>query len=90
MARHGRGREQDGSGTPMVEIYGGIFAHLLVLFLIMNLMTQASLVERLEAAKDEGLHRVGWGANGAGFVVLAFPQELRIVETGEVVRAGDI
>ena len=90
MARHGRGREQDGSGTPMVEIFGGIFALLLVLFLIMNLMTQASLVERLEAAKDEGLHRVGWGANGAGFVVLAFPQELRIVETGEVVPAGEI
>ena len=89
VARHGRGREQD-SGTPMVEIFGGIFALLLVLFLIMNLMTQASLVERLEAAKDEGLHRVGWGASGAGFVVLAFPSELRIVETGEVVAAGEI
>ena len=74
----------------MVEIFGGIFALLLVLFLIMNLMTQASLVERLEAAKDEGLHRVGWGASGAGFVVLAFPSELRIVETGEVVAVGEI
>ncbi len=90
MARQGRSREQDGSGTPMVEIFGGIFALLLVLFLIMNLMTQASLAERLEAAKDEGLHRVGWGASGAGFVVLAFPSELRIVETGEVVAAGEI
>ena len=89
MARRSRGGEQD-SGTPMVEIFGGIFALLLVLFLIMNLMTQASLVERLEAAKDEGLHRVGWGASGAGFVVLAFPQELRIIETGEVVPAGEI
>ena len=74
----------------MVEIFGGIFALLLVLFLIMNLLSQAALVERLEAASDEGLYRVGWGANGSGFVVLAFPTELRIVETGEAIPAKDI
>ena len=74
----------------MVEIFGGIFALLLVLFLLMNLFSTAALVERLEAAADEGLHRVGWGPSGAGFVVLAFPSELRIVETGETVPRGEI
>ena len=72
----------------MVEIFGGVFALLLVLFLILNLFANAALTERLEAAADEGLYRVGWGQNGAGFVVLAFPDELRIVETGDTV-AGD-
>ena len=76
---------QRAGGAPMVEIFGGIFALLLVLFLLMNLFSTAALVERLEAASDEGLHRVGWGPSGAGFVVLAFPTELRIVETGETV-----
>ena len=74
----------------MVEIFGGIFALLLVLFLLMNLFSTAALVERLEAASDEGLYRVGWGASGSGFVVLAFPNELRVVETGDTVAAGEI
>ena len=74
----------------MVEIFGGIFALLLVLFLLMNLLSQTALAERLETATEEGLYRVGWGANGGGFVVLAFPAELHIVETGETVPAGEI
>lgn len=84
-AADGGAPERRAGGAPMVEIFGGIFALLLVLFLLMNLLSTAALVERLEAASDEGLHRVGWGASGAGFVVLAFPDELRIVETGETV-----
>ena len=82
--------DQEANGAPMVEIFGGIFALLLVLFLLMNLFSQAALVERLETAADEGLYRVGWGANGAGFVVLAFPDELRIVETGETVEKAEV
>ena len=74
----------------MVEIFGGIFALLLVLFLLMNLLSQAALVERLESASEEGLYRVGWGASGEGYVVLSFPSELRIVETGEAISAGAI
>ena len=74
----------------MVEIFGGIFALLLVLFLLMNLLSQAALVERLETASEEGLYRVGWGASGEGYVVLAFPSELRIVETGEAISAGRV
>ena len=89
-----RGTADDGEasagGAPMVEIFGGIFALLLVLFLLMNLVSTAALVERLEAASDEGLYRVGWGQSGAGFVVLSFPGEVRVVETGETVRRGEI
>ena len=56
----------------------------------MNLLSQAALVERIEAASDEGLYRVGWAAGGAGFVVLAFPDEVRIVEPGEAAGGGRI
>lgn len=74
----------------MVEIFGGIFALLLVLFLLMNLVSTAALVARLEAASDEGLYRVGWGQSGTGFVVLSFPDEVRIVETGETAQRGEV
>lgn len=74
----------------MIEIFGGIFALMLVLFLIINLLSTTALVERLEEASDEGLYRVGWGTNGAGFVVITFPKELRIVETNESISAGAI
>ena len=76
--------------TPMIEIFGGIFALMLVLFLIITFLAQASLKERLEAASEEGLYRVGWGTNGTGFVVLTFPKELRIIENSETVVLGEI
>lgn len=82
--------DQDAHNTPMIEIFGGIFALMLVLFLIINLLSQSSLIERLESASEEGLYRVGWGTNGTGFVVLAFPDELKIVETAEAISAGSI
>ena len=82
--------DREANSAPMVEIFGGVFALLLVLYLLMNLLSQAALFERLESAREEGLYRVGWDAGGSGFVVLAFPDELRIVETGAVVGADDI
>ena len=90
MIESASARDQESNSAPMVEIFGGLFALLLVLFLIMNLLSQAALVERIEAASDEGLYRVGWDAGGSGFVVLAFPAEVRIVETGEAAGTGRI
>lgn len=76
--------------TPLIEIFGGIFALMLVLFLIITFLAQSSLKERLEAASEDGLYRVGWGTNGTGFVVLTFPDELRIIENSETIQRGDI
>ena len=47
-------RDQESNSAPMVEIFGGLFALLLVLFLIMNLLSQAALVERIEAVTPLG------------------------------------
>ncbi len=83
-------RDQERNNAPMVEIFGGVFALLMVLFLLFNLFSQASLMERLETSSDEGLYKIGWGAHGSGYVVITFPGELRIIETGEVVEKGKI
>ena len=82
--------DQEKNKAPMVEIFGGVFALLMVLFLLFNLFSQASLIERLETSADEGLYKVGWGAHGTGYVVITFPDELRIIETGETLSKGEL
>lgn len=81
--------EQEKNRAPMVEIFGGVFALLMVLFVLLNVLSQASLMERLESTTSEGNFKIGWGNAGSGYVVITFPDELRIVETGEVVKAGE-
>ena len=83
-------RDQEKNNAPMIEIFGGVFALLMVLFVLFNLFSQAALLERLETSTDEGLYKVGWGAHGAGYVVITFPDDLRIIETGEAVNRGEI
>ena len=82
--------DQEKNNAPMIEIFGGIFALLLVLFLLINLLSQAALIERLETTSDEGLYKIGWGASGSGYVIITFPGELRIVETNEIIVRGKI
>lgn len=82
--------DQKENNAPMVEIFGGVFALLLVLFMIITVLSQATLLERLEASSDEGLYKIGWGSSGSGFTVITFPSELRIVETNQVVEKGKI
>ena len=89
MKRESGDRHRE-SNAPMVEIFGGVFALLLVLFMIITLLSQASLMERLEATNDEGLYKIGWGADSSGYIVITFPTELRIIETREVVNRGEI
>ena len=74
----------------MVEIFGGVFALLMVLLLLINVFTHAAMQERLEVGRDEGSYKVGWGAIGSGFVVITFPHQLSIIETGETVARGKI
>ena len=74
----------------MVEIFGGVFALLLVLFLLVNLFSQASIEERLGSINEDGPYKVSWGANGSGYTLITFPTELRIIETGETVKYDDI
>jgi len=90
MRRSGFIRDQEANNAPMIEIFGGVFALLLVLFLLMNLFAQAGLQERLEQVSEEGAYKIGWGASGSGFVVITFPDHMRIIETGETVNQGSV
>lgn len=84
-----RGQEQD-DNTPMMAIFGGMFALMLVFLLLVNLSSGAAVRERLERGTEEGQYRIERMDGGSGFVVIAFPEMLRIVETGESVPRGRI
>ena len=81
---------QEKNNAPMMAIFGGAFALLLVLLLVVNLLSEASMRERLDDFGADGLYRINWQQGGEGFVVLVFPDVLRIIESGESVPQGRI
>ena len=80
----------DDNNAPMMAIFGGVFGLLLVFLVIVNLFSDAAQRERLERGGEDGLYRIERLDGGAGFVVITFPGELRIIETGESVSPADI
>ena len=74
----------------MMAIFGGVFALMLVFLLLVNLLSGTAVRERLERSSEHGLHRIERMDGGAGYVVIVFPEALRIVETGAGVSKGAI
>ncbi len=90
-AQRASGRaEPSENNAPMVEIFGGLFALMLVLFLMVNLLSDAAVRERLDQTSENGLYRINWGQSGSGFVVITFPDSLRIVENNTTVPLSRI
>ena len=80
----------DESNAPMMAVFGGMFALMLVFLLIVNIFSESAVRERLKDTADDGLYRIQSLTGGHGYVVIVFPNTLRIVETGEGVARGDI
>ena len=81
---------QEESNAPMMAIFGGVFALMLVFLLLVNLFTGSAVRERLDRASEHGLHRIERMDGGAGYVVIVFPEAIRIVETGTGAPAGAV
>ena len=81
---------QEESNAPMMAIFGGVFALMLVFLLLVNLFSGSAVRERLDRASEHGLYRIERMDGGAGYVVIVFPEAIRIVETGAGVPAGAI
>ena len=73
-----------------MAVFGGMFALMLVFLLIVNIFSESAVRERLTDTADEGLYRIQSEQGGHGFVVIVFPNSLRIVETGEGVSQSEI
>ena len=81
---------QEENNAPMMAIFGGVFALMLVFLLLVNVFSSTAVRERLDRASEHGLHRIERMDGGSGYVVIVFPGTLRIVETGAGVSAGEI
>ena len=81
---------QEENNAPMMAIFGGVFALMLVFLLLVNIFSSNAVRERLDRASEHGTHRIERMDGGAGYVVIAFPDAIRIVETGSGVSAGSI
>ena len=81
---------QEENNAPMMAIFGGVFALMLVFLLLVNVFSSTAVRERLDRASEHGLYRIERMDGGAGYVVIVFPEQLQIVETGVAVSAGAI
>ncbi len=81
---------QEENNAPMMAIFGGVFALMLVFLLLVNVFSSHAVRERLDRASEHGTYRIERMDGGAGYVVIVFPGAIRIVETGAGVAAGTV
>ena len=74
----------------MMAVFGGMFALMLVFLVIINVVSEQAMRERLRDSSTDGTYRIEQLSGGSGFVVITFPGALRIVETGEAVPEAQI
>jgi len=79
-------RKNNTESLSIVEVFGAAFALLIVIFLILNMMNEAQIQQRLENSIEEGSYKISWGNKGEGFVVIAFPQKLLIIEKAKYIN----
>ncbi len=78
------------NNAPMMAIFGGVFGLLLVFLVVVNLYSDAAQRERLERGSEDGMYQIERLDGGSGYVVITFPDELRIIETGVSVSPSEI
>jgi hypothetical protein len=78
------------SSFPIIEIFGTTFALLVVLFVVVNILTENELQARLSKTLEEGSYKISWENNASGYIVIAFPHKLFIVEKSTNVEANAI
>ena len=82
--------QQEENSAPMMAVFGGMFALMLVFLLVVNVVSQAAVRERLKESTDEGTYRIEREDGSSGLSIIVFPESLRIVETAEGVDRGSI
>lgn len=74
----------------MMAVFGGMFALMLVFLVVVNVVSEAAIQERLKESADNGEYRIERMDGGSGYSIIVFPEMLRIVETAEGVVRGEI
>lgn len=83
-------RQQEAINAPIVEVFGGAFALLMILFLIINTIADTELYAMLDDAVEESAYKVSWETGAEGFVIIAFPDRLHILQSNTTVPQAQI
>jgi hypothetical protein len=84
-------KEKEQDDYAIVEVFGGAFALLLVLFLFFNLISESISTQRLLDTKEsQGKYNINWDNNSQGFVVLSFKNKAHILQTNQIINSADI
>lgn len=79
-------KKRSGDSLSIIEVFGSAFALLIVIFLILNMLSEAEIQKRLENSIEEGSYKISWQNKGEGFIVIAFPKKLLIIEQAKMVE----
>ncbi len=74
----------------MMAVFGGMFALMLVFLVVINVVSEAAVRERLKESSEDGSYRIEREDGGSGYSVIVFPESIRIVETADGVDKGKI
>ena len=76
--------------APMVEVFGGALALLILVFILLNVVVSEDLQMMLDSSTEGAEFKVSWQDGSEGLVVIAYPGKLRILETNETVAKAAI
>lgn len=76
--------------APMVEVFGGTLALLIILYALINLVISEDIQAMLERSTENAEFKVSWTNGGEGLVILSYPDKLRILETNQSIASADI
>ena len=76
--------------APMVEVFGGALALLIIVFILVNLIVTQDIRAMLDRSTEDAQFKVSWQDGGEGFIVITYPDRLRIIETNQNVAKADI
>ena len=76
--------------APMVEVFGGTLALLIIVFILLNLIVSQDLERMLDHSTEGAEYRVSWQDGSEGLVVVTYPGRLRILETNETVMEDEV
>ena len=78
------------SNTPIIEIFGGLFALMLVLFVVIFLFFKQEIEIRAESIQGDDDYKIGWSKDAYGYFVIAHPHYLSLLETGENISKSNL
>ncbi len=76
--------------APTVEIFGSALALLIIILILVNLIVTQDIRAMLDRSTENAQYKVSWQDGSAGFVVITYPDKLRIIETNQNVHKDRI